>query len=106
MELNFESMHKKLEPSLNNSVSFLLCSLLLTHFPLMKGYVFSKLTSYVNFQVNLTEMVNGHSSYLTNVQDILQGINIDSFYAQEPDKLHPFHTNKPSSTAAGPSSFA
>lgn len=52
------------------------------------------------------EMVNGHSSYLTNVQDILQGINIDSFYAREPDQLHPFHTSKPPSTAAGPSSFA
>lgn len=94
-----------LESLLSNSVSLLLCNLL-THFSLMKGCVFSKLTSYVNFQVNLTEMVNGHSSYLTNVQDILQGINIDSFYAREPDKLHPFHTNKPSSTAAGPSSSA
>jgi hypothetical protein len=38
--------------------------------------------------VDVTEIVKGHSSYLSKVGDILQAIDIDSFYPTHPSKIH------------------
>lgn len=38
--------------------------------------------------VDLSDMVDGHTSYLTSLKHILRGIDIDSFYATHPHKLH------------------
>lgn len=37
--------------------------------------------------VDVTEIVKGHSSYLSKVGDILQAIDIDSFYPTHPSKI-------------------
>jgi hypothetical protein len=38
--------------------------------------------------VDVSELVDGHSAYLTKLGEILQGIEIDSFYANHSSKLY------------------
>lgn len=49
-------------------------------------------------------MVDGHSSYLTSLKHILEGIDLDSFYATKPHKLHMSdeEKNEAASTSVGP----
>ncbi len=56
------------------------------------------------WQVDLSDMVDGHTSYLTSLQHTLRGIDLDSFYAIQPKKLHMSEgdKNKAASTPAGP----
>jgi hypothetical protein len=64
----------------------------------------------VNFpgieNVDLSDLVDGHSSYLTSLKHILQGIDLDSFHSTRPHKLHltDEEKNKEKSTPAGPDS--
>jgi len=54
--------------------------------------------------VDLSDMVDGHTSYLTSLKHILQGIDINSFNAIHPHKLQMSEEDKKkaASTAAGP----
>lgn len=56
------------------------------------------------WQVDLSEMVDGHTSYLTSLKHILQGIELNSFYATQPHKLRMSQKdkNEAASTPAGP----
>lgn len=56
------------------------------------------------WQVDLSDMVDGHASYLTSLKYILDGIDLDSFYATQPHKLHMSEQDKDkaASTPAGP----
>lgn len=54
--------------------------------------------------VDLSEVVDGHSSYLTSLKQILQAIDLDGFYADQPKKLHVSEKDngRSGSTPAGP----
>jgi hypothetical protein len=38
-------------------------------------------------QVDATDIISGHSSYLSNTQDVIKALNIDSYYSLHPSKL-------------------
>lgn len=54
--------------------------------------------------VDLSDMIDGHASYLTSLKHILNGINLDNFYSTQPYKLHMSTKDKEEarSTTAGP----
>ncbi|KAG0576997.1 hypothetical protein KC19_5G124200 [Ceratodon purpureus] len=54
--------------------------------------------------VDLSDIVDGHTSYLTSLKHILKGIELNSFYATQPHKLHMSEKdkNEAASSPAGP----
>jgi hypothetical protein len=54
--------------------------------------------------VDLSEVVDGHSSYLTSLKQILRAVDLDGFYADQPKKLYVSEKDKDrsGSTPAGP----